>query len=199
VSIDGTSIDSHDFGYTSGTQYHSLSGMYTPSSSGLYTLHIENTRDATTTSCLYNYIDNISLTPAVHNFIVSVGDNVSCSTGGNVLLSISAGFGHGGMDYWVWMSVTGTYPGFEVSGVQIPLNPDALFWWGISNPGFPGSSGFLGKLSMSGSGMATFSMPPDPGMTLLGFPFHFAGVFTSPGPSLPVLEVTNPVHIKYIP
>lgn len=192
-------IDTHKFGYTSGTQYHTLSGSYTPATSGLYLLHIENTRDEVTTTCLYNYIDNITLKPAAYTLIVSVGGNIPSATGGNVLLSISSGFGNGGKDYWVWMSITGTYPGFEVSGVQVPLNQDPLFWWGLSNPSFPGSTGFLGKLSVSGSGMASFLLPPDTGMALLGYPFHFACVLTSPGPSLPLLEVSNPVHIKYVP
>lgn len=194
--IDGTSIDSYSFGLTSVIQYATLSGTYTPPSDGMYTLYIENTRDDVSSTCIYNYIDNISLKPGAYSFIVSMGKNIPCATGGNVNLSISAGFGNGGKDYWIWFTASGTYPGFKVSGLQVPLNQDAFFNWGLANPILPG---FIGKLSFSGSAMATLVMPPDPGMMLKGFPIHFAYVLTSPGPSLPVLDVSNPVHIKFVP
>jgi hypothetical protein len=79
------------------------------------------------------------------------------------------------------------------------LNQDVLFKWGLANPGFPGSGGFLGKLSGSGSAMATLALPPDPTQMLVGYPIHLAAVMTSPGPSLPILGTTNPVHVKYVP
>ena len=197
--IDGTSIDSYSFGLTTGIKQATLSGTFTPPSDGLYTLYIENTRDDVSTTCLYNYIDSISLKPSSYNLIISVGENIPCATGGNVLLSISAGFGNGGKDYWIWMSFTGTYPGFKFNNVNVPLNQDFLFKWGLANPNFPGSSGFLGKLSGSGSAFASVILPADPGMTLVGLPIHFAYVITSPGPSLPLLDASNPVHIKYVP
>lgn len=197
--INGTLIDDYSFGLTGGIKQATLSGTYTAPSSGLYTLYIENTRDDVSTTCLYNYIDDISLKPSAPELIISLGENIPCATGGNVLLSISAGFSNKGKDYWIWMSITGTYPGFKLNGVYVPLNPDVLFKWGLANPNFPGSSGFLGKLGNGGSAFASFFMPAEPSMMLLGFPIQFAYVITSPGPSLPLLDASNPVHIKYVP
>jgi len=174
-------------------------GTFQPGATGLYTLKIENTRTLTSSTLLYNYIDNIDLKPILTTFNLTSNCNVPCSSGAQKLFSISAGFANGGKDYWIWFTLSGTYPGFDWNGNYFPLNQDALFWWGLSNPGFAGSSGFFGTLSGSGSASATLTLPSDPGGSLVGFPIHFIYVLLSPGHQPPVLSVSNQVHLKYIP
>ncbi|MHC4941784.1 MAG: hypothetical protein ACYTG7_02070 [Planctomycetota bacterium] len=199
VEIDGTLIDSHFFMHTDDIKRGTLAGNYVAPASGLYTLRIENTRGEEASTCLYNYIDNISLKPFSATFSIVGEGNIPVTTGLNTLFSVTAGFGNGVKDYWIWFSVSGTFPGFSWSGYFIPLNQDPLFWWGLQNPNFPGSSGFFGTLSSSGSAFASLTMPPDPTGSLVGFPIHFACVILSSGHKPPVQDVSNPVHVKYCP
>lgn len=202
MTIDGTSIASHAFGTTNGTKRATLSGSFVPPSTGLYTLHIENTRNVTSSTCIYNYIDNITLEPNAlyQKMYFSVSDyNISCSSGGKAQFKINTSNIHPDQDYWIWMSVSGTYPGIALSNVTVPLNWDGVFEFGLYYPGFPGSVGFFGKLDGFGQAAASLTLPADPKHLMVGFPIHFAFVVTSPGPSLPILDASNPVHIKYCP
>ncbi|MHC4941786.1 MAG: hypothetical protein ACYTG7_02080 [Planctomycetota bacterium] len=170
-----------------------------PPTTGLYNLKIENTRGLSSSTLLYNYIDNISLDPIFTPFSVLGNCNVPCSKGGQKTLSISAGFGIGKKDYWIWLTMSGTYPGFNWSGQYIPLNMDPLFWWGIQTPDFPGSTGFYGTLNAGGTAVATITLPADPSGMLVGYPIHFVYVLLSKGHQPPALDVSNPVHLKYCP
>ena len=112
---------------------------------------------------------------------------------------MKAGLANKGADYWLWMSATGNYPGIPLSGLTVPLNQDVLFYFGIMNPNFPGSKGFIGKLDFFGMAGPTLALPPNPQATLVGIPIFFAYVLTQPGPSLPITYASKPVHIKYVP
>jgi hypothetical protein len=199
VEIDGTLIDSHSFGSTNGIKRSTLQGSYVPAVTGNYKLNIENTRGTTASTCIFNYIDNISLAPVYSTFTMTGNNNVPCSTGGQKILSISAGFGTGKKDYWIWFTVSGTYPGFDWAGLYFPLNQDPLFWWGLQYPDFPGSAGFYGTLNAGGTAVATITMPSDPGGKLVGYPIHFIYVLLTKGHTAPPLAVSNPLHLKYCP
>ena len=163
----------------------------------MYTLHIENTRGLTSSNLLFNYIDNISIKPSVPDLNIEE-INISCQTGGTAKFDLKAGLANKNKNYWLWMSATGTFPGFKLNGLTVPLNWDVLFEFGLFNPGFPGSTGFIGKLDFFGMAKAQMILPADPQFTMVGFPINFAYVLTEPGPSLPVSYVSTPVHIKYI-
>ena len=175
-----------------------MSGYFTPTISGMYTLEIENTRNSVSSSTLYNYIDNITLKPYIYNFEVDT-TNVKCATGGTVNFICKGGFSNKKKDYWIWMSATGTYPGFSLNGFNVPLNWDVLLNFGLMNPTLPGAVGFFGQLDSFGMASASLTLPPDTGQYFVGFPISFAFVVTSPGPSLPLLYVSTPVHVKYVP
>lgn len=198
MSIDGTLIASFDFGNMHGTHFEKLSGTFVPSMSGMFTLLIENTRSLASSTQLYNYIDNITIAPQVADLEIDK-INIPYSTGTEVAFTIRPGVAHKNKDYWLWMSVSGTYPGIPVSGLVVPLNRDILFDLGLMYPNLPGTTGFLGKLSMFGLADATFDLPPNPDMSLVGIPIYFAYVLTSPGPKLPLTYASTPVHIKYVP
>jgi hypothetical protein len=199
VEIDGTLIDNHAFGITNGIKRSTLEGTFTPATTGQYKLKIENTRNTTASTCIFNYIDNISLKPEYSKFVLAGDCNIPCMGGGQKTLSISAGFGIGKKPYWIWFNVSGTYPGFNWSGHYIPLNQDPLFWWGIQSPNFPGSVGFYGTLNAGGTAIATITLPSDPGGLLVGYPINFIYVLLSDGHQPPALAVSNPLHLKYCP
>jgi hypothetical protein len=181
-----------------GTKRATLTGAYTPASSGLYTLQIENTSYQYSSTCIYSYLDNVSLEPDVSDLSADAL-NIPCDTGKLVNFQLSAGIQNAGKDYLVLMSISGTYPGITVSGVTIPLNYDTVFEMVLSNPSFPGATGFLGVLDSSGNASASMKCPIDTRMTFVGIPLHFAYVLPSPGPSLPLSYTSHAVHVKYIP
>ena len=191
-------IDSHSFGYVSGTERTSLSGSFTPNSTGLYTLHIENERDDYSTPLLFNYIDNISLAPAVTDFHVDTL-NIQCATGGQASFALNAGPSHGGDGYWIWMSASGTWPGIKTNNVTVPLNWDAVLLFGLYYPDFPGSNGFLGNLNGNGKATASLIFPADPLQVMKGVPLNFGYVLTSPNTPVQVFYASFPVLLKYVP
>lgn len=164
----------------------------------MYTLFIENTRSISSTTDLYNYIDGISIEPVMPNIILDE-INIPCPTGGTADFTLKAGLSNGGKNYWLWMSVSGNYPGIPLNGLTVPLNMDVVFLFGVMNPNFPGSSGFVGKLDFFGMAKPTMTLPPDPQQAFMGIPIYFAYVLTAPGPSLPISFVSTPVHVKYVP
>ena len=175
-----------------------MTGIYTPPATGMYTLHIENTRNLVSSTLLYNYIDSITIEPFVWSF--GTDDlNVPCLTGKTVTLNLKGGLANGNKDYWIWMSVSGSYPGFTIGDKTVPLNWDVLMEYGLLNPGFPGSTAFIGKLDAFGLASAGLTLPADPHQLLVGMPIHLAYVLTAPGPALPVTFVSNPLHVKYCP
>jgi len=166
----------------------------------MYRLQIENTCQEVPPYPynLYNYIDNISLTPEHYTLIVE-NFNIPCQTGGTANFDIKAGIGNANKNYWMWISISGNYPGINVSGLNVPLNDDPLFVMCLSHPNFPGSTGWVDKLNIFGMASPTLTLPADTQQLLVGFPLHIAYVLTAPGPSLPLSYVSNPVHIKYVP
>jgi hypothetical protein len=175
-----------------------LTGQFDPPATGLYTLHIENTRSLASSMELHNHIDDISLVPADSNFGTD-RLNIECETGALLKLNLHPGSAFAGKDYWIWMSITGNHPGFSVSGQHVSLNMGPLFNFGLMNPNFGGSVSFLGKIKSDGKALAMLFLPADPQHLLVGYPIHFAYVLTSPGPALPISAVSNPLHVKYIP
>lgn len=196
-----TLIDSHDFGLINGTHRATLSGGFVPLWTGLYTLRIWNHLDGYSSASLYSYVDNISLKPKKTNFHVSPM-NINAELGGELHFKLTAGAAWGGMRYWIWMSNSGTYPGYVVNGVTVPLNYDWLLEICLKYPGLPGyGDGLIGYLSNTGDAEAKIKVPPDI-YHLMGTPVHFAYVL------MPKISISNkpdvkfasfPVHAKYIP
>ena len=164
----------------------------------MYTLKLENTRSLASNSQLYNYVDYIEMAPLFKN-LATDETNIACSEGGTVNLLLAPGAAHGGKAYWIWMSVSGTYPGLFLGGMKVPLNWDALFLFTLSNPDFSGSQGFAGLLDGKGSASASLDFPADFQQNFVGFPIHFAYAVASAGPSMPLCFVSHPVHVKYVP
>lgn len=191
-------IDKHAFGYiSSGTTRSTLSGRFTAPTTGLYTLHIEHTSTSAASSCIFSYIDNISLVPAQPN-LGTDKVNIPQSNGATVQFTLDAGTANANQPYCLWMSASGTYPGIAMSGVTVPLNWDFLLSLSLYEQ-LPGTTGFFGTLDGSGSATAAMVLPQDTGNMYLGFKLSYAYVVASPGPSFPLQFASYPVHLKYIP
>lgn len=125
--------------------------------------------------------------------------NIERFVGGTINMALNPGPAHAGKDYWIWMSISGTCPGFEFSGINVPLNQDILFQMGLMYPQFPGTIGIMGKLDGNGLASASFNLPTDRPNHLKDIPINFVYVLLSPGPSGPITFASTPVHIKYTP
>lgn len=170
-----------------------MSGTYTPATTGLYTLAVRNYRaSAASTTLLLNYVDSIKLEAQDASLSVDK-ECFSIFYGTTATFDLDAGATYAGHDYWLWVGVSGTYPGIQfATGPEIPLNHDVVLDLVLANPGFPGT-GFIGQFD--GSGQAQASMHLKPPMGTEGTILYFTYVVLSPGGKKPVLMASNPVNM----
>lgn len=100
---------------------------------------------------------------------------IDSATGGTVNFSLDNA-SHGGKNYIIIMTNSGTSPGFTIGGLHVPINIDAFTNEGISLvlSGNQAFQSFFGKLGPKGNKVATMTLPPLP--PLKGQTLHFAFV-----------------------
>lgn len=157
----------------------------------MYTIEIQNTRATSSTTDLVNYLDTILLDPT-EPMLGADGQTLSVLLGSTRNLVLDAGPAYANKDYWIWVNFSGTFPGFNMSGVNVPLNYDMLVELCLTYPGFPDAS-FVGQLDGSGQGTASLSYKPKSGF--IGFTLYFAYVVLSPGGGPPILAASNPINM----
>ncbi|MFH2001783.1 MAG: hypothetical protein ABIK28_19010 [Planctomycetota bacterium] len=168
-----------------------LTGSYTPSVTGMYTLDIQNSRTAASETALSNFIDNITVS-AADSMLSADGQTLTAFYGSTRILDLDAGPSYANQNYWIWVNYSGCYPGCNVSGVNIPLNYDVLLDICLGYPGIPDPS-FVGQLDGSGQAQASFYLKP--AMNLTGLTLYFAYVVLPPSGGLPVLAASNPINM----
>ncbi|MHC4852240.1 MAG: Kelch repeat-containing protein [Planctomycetota bacterium] len=80
-------------------------------------------------------------------------------TGGEQKFTLDAGTQHGGRNYWVFGSVTGTSPGINLGGMHFPLNPDFYTDITIAMPNTTILVDTQGKLDPTGKAQAALKVP----------------------------------------
>jgi len=86
--------------------------------------------------------------------------SIPAASGGTYTLSLSAGASNAGMAYAVLGSATGTSPGLDLDGNNLPLVYDAYFQATLANGG--AFSNFTGNLNANGRATATLTINGDP-------------------------------------
>ena len=122
---------------------------------------------------------------------------LSLASGGTASYGLNAGAEQGSAIYLMLGSASGTAPGLDVDGVNVPLNPDAYFSFSLL--GAASSSlyvGFLGTLSPDGFANASFVLPPGANPALAGTDVHHAYVALE---SLQVAFASNAVAFELVP
>ena len=105
--------------------------------------------------------------------------NLSTFLGGTVNFTLDGGDPLGGELYLVVGSLSGTDPGFDVGGVQVPLNQDVYFDFSIANANGPLLVNTFAFLDPAGTGGASFVLPP--GLSnLIGLQAHHAWMGIDP-------------------
>jgi hypothetical protein len=155
---------------------HSVSGTYLAAADGPVLLQVYNWKDGEVDSLNVNWIDDIRVRPVDPDFELSPR-KISCTQGGSSNLSLTAGPDHGNKTYLVLSCVTGTWPGFSLSGIDVPLNTDD----------FTGEA--QARLNAPGG------LPPE--MMGLALYFDFLVLQNPGGP--PVLKSSFPGHVLFVP
>jgi hypothetical protein len=84
---------------------------------------------------------------------------LSVAAGGEQTLALDAGAAHAGEGYWVVGSLSGTWPGFAVAGVHVPLNPDGYLHLTLTGASQGHLVGTLGFLDAEGRATARIALP----------------------------------------
>ena len=86
-------------------------------------------------------------------------ESISVSAGGAFTMCVNAGPSHAGKLYWVLGSLSGTTPGFPLSGLAIPLNFDAYTTFTINKVNTAPLAGSFGVLDADGQATCSLTIP----------------------------------------
>jgi hypothetical protein len=120
---------------------------------------------------------------------------ISAASGGTVSFALDAGPLYGSASYWLLGTVSGTSPGFQLHGVDVPINFDAFTLLTITNANTSSLPGFAGTLGTNGGATASLVAPPLP-PALIGLPMDFAFLVKSGGA---VRWASDPTHLEIVP
>lgn len=185
-------VCSHDFGsVTEGKpEKKLLTGSYTATVSGMHTLEIWNTTNAKFDTDLTNYADNVKLVP-VNHMLAADAQTFSVFYKYTRKITLTAGANHANQNYWMWMNYTGTFPGFDVHGVNIPLNYDTLLELGMKYPAFLNPK-FIGTLDSSGNAEFDWTLQANSGV--IGLTIYMSYLVLPNGGGFTVLDASNPIN-----
>jgi len=143
---------------------------------------------------LGNYVKNVYLYPGLAPLAVS-HNQISAASGLSVDLTLDAGTVHGGRNYLVTGSTSGTEPGTLLPGglVTIPLNRDWFTDFVLARLNTSLFDDFWGQLDSSGKATATLNAPPL-GAGWIGTTLHFAFATANPWD-----YASNAVPIEIVP
>jgi hypothetical protein len=122
-------------------------------------------------------------------------DVLGVGTGGTVDFNVVAGSAFAGKGYLLLGSLTGTDPGFNLQGKQIPLNLDAYFAFTANFAGSGVLPNSMGTLDALGKATPKLVIPPGAAAPVAGFTMNHAYVVFEPSNGK-LLHVSNPVSLK---
>lgn len=176
---------------------YTMSEYYTATSTGFHELEVFNYRDAAMQGGVYNFIDNITVGPPGADFEVTT-NNISAAQAGSVDMILKAGPSWSNEPYLV-LAAESVYPGFVLDGIQVHLNPDAIFLFSLQNVNGPNFENSQGVLDSAGEAVFTFNtLGPAPAMLGRHFPFEYF-ILTSSSQPRPIRYASHPVLINFIP
>lgn len=111
-------------------------------------------------------------------FFAATTHEVDVTAGGAIGFCADGGAAAANRPYLVVMGLSGSAPGTNVLGLQVPVNADWFTWAALGAVNGPVLADFLGNLDAQGRGVATFTMAPGyatavRGAVLTAAYFHF--------------------------
>jgi Arylsulfotransferase (ASST) len=122
--------------------------------------------------------------------------SLSGAAGGTVSFDLIAGSPHAGQDYFLLASATGTAPGINVGGFNLPLNYDDVLVYSFQNANTPILTNTFGVLNAQGRATASLNLPA--GLVIGPAQAHFAYAMMNFG-TLTVLGASNAVPVTITP
>ncbi|GJM22821.1 MAG: hypothetical protein DHS20C15_27360 [Planctomycetota bacterium] len=114
-------------------------------------------------------IDDVGVVEYRGTTLEACPPSIVASVGGTHTFSITAGAQHAGETYWMFGSASGTSPGLNLNGNNLPLVVDVYFNKTLYQPYSGAFTNFIGTLDPNGDASAALSVPADPsfaGITL---------------------------------
>ncbi|MEE8469322.1 MAG: DUF1028 domain-containing protein [Planctomycetota bacterium] len=118
----------------------------------------------------------------------------SIDTGTPIPFTLNRGMAESGRAYHLLGSFSGTSPGIDLGGLNLPLNRDRFFEYTWFSPGPPGLTGFQGMLDADGRALAWLDMPTESWAVFVGERFDFCALL---GGAIP--EITQLVGFEVLP
>ncbi|MBK8979820.1 MAG: M1 family metallopeptidase [Planctomycetes bacterium] len=110
-------------------------------------------------------------------FFGATASELDVTNGGTVGFHIDRGAAYAGRTYFVLMSLSGSTPGTNLFGLQVPINWDALTTVAAGAANTPGFTGFYGPLDAAGRGVAEFTLPAMVGVPAQGSDITVSALF----------------------
>lgn len=174
-----------------------MSAYYTATNTGFHEIEVLNSRDADMQGGVYNFIDNITVGPPGADFEVT-SNNISVADAGSVDMNLKAGPSWANEPYLV-LAAESVHPGFTLDGIEVHLNPDAIFMFALQNVNGANFENSQGALDSAGEAVFTFNtLGPTPAMLGRHFPFEYF-ILTSSSQPRPIRYASHPVMINFIP
>jgi hypothetical protein len=175
-----------------------LSGTWTAAVTGPVTLEFNNYRNDTQTYNIKNYVDDIRVKPLNANFDTDVL-HISTSTGQLCTFTLDAGATYANKSYIIFSGVTSTFPGFTLTGVDVPLNLDVWTWSAFSMINGPLMQNFMAALDGSGQATAKFFAPGPLPPEAIGLPMFFDYILLDNPGGPPALFASHPLYVLFVP
>ena len=112
---------------------------------------------------------------------------------------LAAGLDYGDEDYVIFSGVTGTWPGFTLSGIDVPLSLDDWTWVAFANINSSFLVDFMGRFDSSGRAMAKLNTHGGISLELIGLAMYFDYLVLESSLTLPLKTASQPVQILFIP
>lgn len=192
-------IDTHSCGTLSpgNPKRGTVSGTYTPATTGLYTFTIYNYRNSTCQD-IQNYVDNICVVPQVTDFSAD-RIQVSASTAQELVrFNLDAGPTWGGTKYLVLLSFN-NYPGINNNGNWIPLMMDGALTFSKNNANSNMLRQTNGFLDANGQRQAGLYFPNAMGSGWVGKKLCVAYILYQGSGYVPVAYASMPVTLYFVP
>jgi hypothetical protein len=145
-----------------------------------------------------NFIDNLRVCPVDPDFLTSKR-HLSNAKGGISQFTLKPGPSFAGDTYLILSGISGTWPGFSVSGIDVPLNPDAWTSIALTLVNTPLLQGFMGQIDASGEAKAKFDFPGTELPEVIGLPMHFCYVVLMNPGGPPVKAASHHTTLLFTP
>lgn len=124
---------------------------------------------------------------------------LSAAQGGTQTMTLDAGASYANELYAVLGTVTGTFPGFPIDAVILPINFDAYTILTFVAPNVPPYAGSVSFLDPAGLGLIQFVLPPAAAPpNLIGLTLHHAALVFQLS-ALQFTLATNPIPLSFAP